>query len=60
MKYRYEVVKVGSIPTWNGKNTVAFTNPVAIGDKIKVEAEAGELMRVESVEHYPKISVLYV
>lgn len=60
MKFKYEIVRVGAMPTWEIKNTETFTVPVAVGDKVKPDAIRTDLMTVVAVEHYPGVSVLYV
>ncbi|WMY75933.1 hypothetical protein RHD99_08350 [Buttiauxella selenatireducens] len=57
--YQYEVVKNGTIPTWDKNSLYSFQNPVSIGDKVKV-LFGSELVEVVNIEHYPNISVIYV
>lgn len=62
MRFKYEIVPVGSVPTWDRRKTQEFTVPVAVGDKVLPQSDGGgtELMKVVAVEHYPEVSVLYV
>lgn len=60
MKFKYEIVTVGTMPTFAKENTQEFTVPVAIGEKIISAEEDAVLKRVVEIEHYPKVSILYV
>lgn len=58
-KYKYELVCQGNTPTFGKRNVATFTNPVAVGDKVKKQDCGSNLLLVVSIEHYPSISVLY-
>ena len=60
MKYEYEIVNTGMYPSFKKDSREVFKNPVFIGEKVKLSGSGSELLLVESVEHYPEVSVLYV
>lgn len=60
VKFIYEIVPVGTTPTWDTKNSQSFNVPVAVGDKVKPMTNGSDLKMVVAVEHYSNVSVLYV
>lgn len=60
MGFKYEIVKDGRMPTWERNAQVEFQNPVNVGDKVKTDALGSELLIVTAIEHYQKVSILYV
>lgn len=59
MTFKYELIAMGDLPTFDNKLTVAFANPVSVGEKVKTDIIGSELLTVAAIEHYPKHSVLY-
>jgi hypothetical protein len=59
MEFKYELIKVGQMPTFNPAVLVGFINPVHVGDKIKPELIGAELVKVVAIEHYPRHSTIY-
>ena len=60
MKFMYELVPVGSMPTWDKNRMEKFHNPVQVGDKVKPSGVGSDVLVVASVEHYTSCSVLFV
>ena len=60
VKFIYEIVPVGTTPTWDAQNSHSFNVPVSVGDKVKPNTSGSDLKKVVAVEHYSNVSVLYV
>lgn len=60
VKFIYEIVPVGTTPTWDAQNSHSFNVPVSVGDKVKPNTSGSDLKKVVAVEHYLNVSVLYV
>jgi hypothetical protein len=59
MKFKYELIKAGLMPTFEPAMLVDFINPVHVGDKIKPEVIGAELVKVVAIEHYSSHSIIY-